>query len=338
MSGLSTVYKYQYDDTGVSPTNLIANESRTFIASDPSVFVPNEGLFYGDSLVITNGGTTLTKGIDYDLEVLDAHFTAATGKAVYAGVKRLSAAMLGTISVTYQCLGGPEGEANSFVLALKEAIDNAVANPTVVWADIQGKPSAFTPAMHRHYPSDLEDLDLLAQKFDDFVDAIVSVRFYKDSNHSLHNEILRLTALAGSLRNSINSISAMTGSVSDILALQNRLDNIAQEVSGNFPSVVSGTTAEVYSKPLADFDSISLAFSAASATYSLTFNIIIVKTGATVRYSVVNNLGTGGLTDDLNFIDFNSSEFLVSDTGPNLTINVTPTSDMAIKVKELYVL
>lgn len=336
MSALSSVYKYQYDDSGVSAANLITNETRTVIASDPTVFVPFEGLYYSESLVVRNGGTTLVRGVDYEVEAFDDYFTARTGKGVYGGIKRLSAAMLGTISIDYQCLGGPEGQANSFVLSLKEAIDNAIANPSVDWNDIINKPSAFTPAQHKHYPSDLEDLDLLAQKFDDFIDAIVSVRFYRDSNHSLHNEILRHVAVSGSLRNSINAIAAMTGTANDILDLKNRLDGISREVTSNI-ALVTGVPAEVYSIPQADYNSIvvGLLLVANDDSAVLKTDISVVRMGNINKYTLLNGNSHGGYDT---IVNPDSTDILISDTGPNLTITVTPKIDCKIVIKELEVM
>lgn len=333
MTTLGTAYKYQYDSSGVSSTNLINGESRTFITTDPSVFVPLEGLFYGTSVTILNGGTPLVLGTDYELEALEPHYTHVTGKAVYAGIKRLSASMLGTIEITYQCLGGPEGVSNAFVTSLKEAINNAVSNPTVNWSDIVGKPSAFVPSSHKHYPSDLEDLDLLAQKFDDFIDAIVSVRFYKDSNHSLHNEILRLTAVVGSLRNSVNSIASITGVSSDITNIIDRLDNINREVDA-VGVITTGATIE-----LASFDMTGFIGAQVTFVFKLTDNTVaqkvtmdIINNGADIEYSLSNVIATNST------LIVEESDFILTDTGATFRISVNAADDFQYVTKINYVL
>lgn len=333
MTTLSSIYKYQYDITGVSAANLVVAESKTVLASNPSVFVPNEGLFFGDSVVITNGGTTLTLGVDYELEGMDPFQTAKTGKPVYGGIKRLTGAMIGTLSVTYQCLGGAEGVANSFIEALIDAINNATNNPTVNWADIIGKPTGFTPAAHRHYPSDLEDLDLLAQKFDDFVDAIVSVRFYKDSNHSLHNEILRLTALCGSLRTSINSIAAVSGALADIQALEDKINNFPKLLDSTV-SISTGVATNVININKNDFTNIRYLITIASAdgSKSAAHTLDVLKGDNDISPIIISsNIINGGVVD-VN----NPSEWLDQDIANSFRLSITPPEDVTIKIKTLY--
>lgn len=337
MSALTSVYKYQYDDTGVSPTNLITNEERTFSAADPTVFILNEGLFFSESVVITDGSNELTEGIDYEFVVLDAHFTYATGKGVYAGIKRLSSALLGTCYVTYQCLGGPEGQANSFVMSLKEAIEAAIANPNISWSDIQNPPTLFEPSRHRHYPSDLEDLDLLSQKFDDFVEAIVSVRFYKDSNYSLRNDIMRLTALSGSLRNSINAIAAISGTANDIINIQNRLNAISEEVRARLNNLPAQSTTEIYSRRLSEFDAISLIIILKSDDLTHSFKVNVVKLDEKISVSYSDFISTEDESRNSEIVSLGSGDLLMSDTGADFKINITPKVATNVVIKELYV-
>lgn len=327
---LGSAYKYQYDDTGKLAANLISAEAKTVTATDPSVFVPDEGLFFGESLVVMNGASVLTKGVDYELTAMDGFYTQATGKAVYAGIKRLTGAMIGNLTIRYQCLGGAQGQGTALIKQLKEAIDNAIANPMVNFGDIIGVPATLPPGMHRHYPSDLEDLDLLAQKFDDFVDAIVSVRFYKDSNHSLHNEILRLTALLGSVRNSVNSIAATTGLASDVQLLKDAIENISKVVTTQ-GTTNSGLTSEVFSVPLADFNSLRLTLSAVATDGSAAqvVNIVAVRDGTNpIEVAFPDSVMTNNLLD--------LSNILVTDTGGNFKISVTAPTGIDWKTKLIY--
>lgn len=324
---LGSAYRYQYDDSGISSANLIANEAKTVLATDPTVFVLNEGLFYEAGLVIIKGGTPLVKDVDYELVAMDAFYTSETGKGVYAGIKHLTSNMVGDLSITYQCLGGPQGNATILVSQLKEAIDNAIANPSIDFGDIIGVPSTMVPGKHKHYPSDLEDLDLLAQKFDDFVDAIVSVRFYKDSNHSLHNEILRLVSLVGSLRNSINSIAAVSGTVDELNALIDKVDSIYSSSNSN-GSINAGNTSEIISQDSSKFNSYEakVVLLTDDGTSVQDFVILAVNNGTDISYSLSSSMVSGSTI-------ITESDLTFSDAGAMFKVQLTSPEDITYKVK-----
>lgn len=327
-------YRYQYDQFGNSPDNLVTGEDRTLTSSNPSVIVPLEGLFFGDSLVIKNGGTTLVLGTDYELEAYEAYESHNSGKAIYAGIKRLSSAMNATITLEYQCLGGPQGVANAFVKSLTEAINNAVSNPTVNFNDLIGVPTAIAPAAHKHKPSDLEDLDLLAQKFDDWVAVITATRFYKDSNLNLRQEIDRVAAMLGSMRNSINAITAITGAATDIANLQNKIENISREATTEDTATAS-IAEDIYTIPVSSFSSLGLRVTVKanddSASVSFTMNAVRAGTDINITYIDASFVGAEDAV-----VELGTSDVVVTDASNTLTVTITPKVDASYTVKELY--
>lgn len=163
----TTLVKYSYDATGVSPDNLVVNESHTISASTSRAFALNYGPFYGASVVITkvSDGSTLTRNVDYKLGFLQVSATEDTGMEVCACVIILDDTLTGELLATYQVVGGKYS-------SYQEAIELAIAllegdTRQIEWANIKNKPEEFAPAAHWHSVYDLygmgDQIDMLEQ-------------------------------------------------------------------------------------------------------------------------------------------------------------------------------
>lgn len=221
MSGAETVYRYQFDKTGNSPANLIVSEPHTITPGMP-IIVANEGLFYADTLVVEKSGTQLTESSDYKFVSLDKYATALTGLSAVAAIE-MDGSHSGTVNLTYQCVGGPEGHPMSLVRDLLDAIA-LVSSGSVTWSQVlPTAPAAFPPSLHSHYPSDLSDLDMLASLLRELTEALSGDRVLRNTGNDLSEKYERLLRVLSQQRNSINTITSGIGSGEAINLIQQQL-------------------------------------------------------------------------------------------------------------------
>lgn len=218
-------FKYAFDQFGTNPDNKLIDEEHEFNANDVHVVQSIHGLFYAESLVLIDeaSGNTLTLGADYQLTGFDFNVTAKTGKTVAAGAALIDTNFVGTIKLTCQLVGGPEGQASEAANNLARAIDAALANPSVDWVNITNRPAYFPPELHRHNPADLDDLDKISDSFRELTVALRDRRPFHDSLHNVVEQQERMLQLIAQLRKGINSIVAVTGSAE-------QLDSIEEEI------------------------------------------------------------------------------------------------------------
>lgn len=226
MSSL-TLFKYQYDKTGTSASNLIQNEVHDFATPRLTPIPLKEGAFYTESIVVQEVGTEiiLVKGVDYKFQSIEPYLTAASGKEVAGAIQLTNTSFIGSIRVTYQCVGGPEGYANSLILDLIEAINSTSENPTISWANIIGKPQRFPPELHSHPLSIFTGLEALTQALDDVTNAIVNSKPMIGTNQNLLEQIDGILRVQAQMQNAINRISLNVGSTTLLNQLQQRIEN-----------------------------------------------------------------------------------------------------------------
>jgi len=224
---LLTLFKYQYDKTGTSASNLIANEVHTFTTPRLVPIPLKEGAFYTESIVVQDltTGLILTKGVDYTFQSLEPYLTAAAGKEVAGAIQLTSTTFIGSINITYQCVGGPEGYANSLILDLIEAINSASDNPSIPWANIIGKPQRFPPELHSHPLSIFTGLEALTQALDDVTNALVNSKPMLGTNQNILEQIDGILRVQAQMQNAINRISLNIGSTTLLNQLQERIKN-----------------------------------------------------------------------------------------------------------------
>lgn len=248
MSNLyQTAYKYQFDPTGARPTNRIADEDHIVLAGKHHLpFVLLEGVFYSDSVEIKKEDGSFMGPTDYHFIGMEEEVTGITGLSTAGGLVIDDTSYVGNIEVTYQCVGGPEGNSTSMIRSLEQAIRDALANPTINFNQIEGLPATYPPSLHRHHPKDLEDLDLIKQAFDDATNALVNSRPLGTSALNFQEQINRLWRALSYQRNSINDIVSINGSGSRLAAVEALLskdetipDYIKGDLVANNPVVVN---------------------------------------------------------------------------------------------------
>ena len=101
--------RYTFDETGTNPDNLVRNEAHTLANKKYRAISPYHGIFYTDSLVITDVASEqiLIKGKDYVFAELHQDLTRHTGKEIAGLAIVINQSVSGSVRITYQCVGGP---------------------------------------------------------------------------------------------------------------------------------------------------------------------------------------------------------------------------------------
>lgn len=143
------------DLTGTNPDNLIENEPHVLSNKSIRSISPKLGPFFGEGVVIMDGGVALQRGVDYQLVELHQETTLLTGREIYSVILIISPHVSTEVTVTYQALGGLYSltGSNTVIANLYESIRND--NRPVDWKQVFNKPSEFNPTNHRHLLEDL---------------------------------------------------------------------------------------------------------------------------------------------------------------------------------------
>lgn len=149
------------DLTGSALSNLVQSEVHAIGPVGTRAFPLNYGLFYRDSLVVTDLATNLplTEGTQYYPTQMDLDSSLQAGQEVDAVVIIVDTTVSANVSVTYQALGGP----NSLNSALTQTAVSAlnINDAAVTWASVTNKPKDYAPAPHVHQAGDVFGMEYL---------------------------------------------------------------------------------------------------------------------------------------------------------------------------------
>jgi hypothetical protein len=137
-----------FDSTGNSPLNLILAEYRPLETPSDRIFIPSHGPFYTKSLIVTNGGTPLVRGVDYECILFYKEATSVSGKEVGCGIKIIRTGIL-NVNIDYQVVGGQFQFVFPVLKLLMENLGDNLIQP-IIFNEIIGKPDTFPPSAHRH--------------------------------------------------------------------------------------------------------------------------------------------------------------------------------------------
>lgn len=137
-----------FDPTGNAPLNLILAEHRFLAVPNDRIFIPSHGPYYTKSLIVTNGGTPLVRGVDYECILFYKEATLATGKEVGVGIRIIKTSIT-DVRIDYQVVGGKFQFVFPVLKQLMESLGDELINP-IIYNEIIDKPEAFPPAAHRH--------------------------------------------------------------------------------------------------------------------------------------------------------------------------------------------
>lgn len=165
--------QYPFDDTGLSPVNVVSDELHTVTElnyRDFHFIVPQFAPFFETGFVVehlseTNTKTTLVAGVDYTfaLEYLGA--TRALGTPVYGGITLASRIVTGVINLkSYQTVGGIWIANRDLVL---KALSDLVYNPRITtWDLVTNVQQIFPPSPHRVKTDDLSGMREVVMSID----------------------------------------------------------------------------------------------------------------------------------------------------------------------------
>lgn len=148
----STVYPL--DPTGSLASNKILAEPQVLTAANGSKFrmlVPTYAPYFEASVVMTitdptGGVKTMVNGVDWYAGYIFLSASRACASPVGGAIVIMDATLVGTLSITYQTLGG---DYTLDLNTLTELVANAVINPVITsWEDITGLPTNYPPVDH----------------------------------------------------------------------------------------------------------------------------------------------------------------------------------------------
>lgn len=199
---------HTYDPTGNAVTNLVVEEEHDLTNATAMILVAEGGLFYTNSMIVRVIATNaiLTLGTDYGFEGFDAEITALSGMECACAVYFKDETLSGLVTLTYQAVGGMEGEAGAFIAQLRDKI-SLINIRAITWADIIDKPATYPPAPHPHnLLTDMSGLNTLSTIMRSIYTALVDSRLPELSGLNLSDRLDKMLALLTNQRNDLNSI------------------------------------------------------------------------------------------------------------------------------------
>lgn len=325
-----SLIRYPFDPNASLSTNKITLEPYEFTATGVHVLVSKNGLFYTDNnCVLKNSatGVDLVEGVDFDWVSIDSDITALTGRQAVAGAQLKNLTFAGTILLTAQLVGGPEGTLSRLVSELNDTIKAAGDSITVDWAAIQNKQSHYPAQLHTHPIEELEGLDRIADSFADVAQALKNRRPTYASLQSVIEQQDRTIMLLGQFRKSLNSLIAVTGSAQQIVDVKKEVENIASRVDKRGSSL-QGFSSTLGVWTLGSFSRITamVIFNASGKTHSV--QVDIASDGSSTQYTRSNEMFTQGSLFSLN----------VPESSGDIRLELTPTESGTHLVKWLTVI
>ena len=141
-----------YDPTGLALTNLIISEVHPineYTLLNLNLIIPNAGPIFLIGLMVTHtdtlGVTTvMTEGNDYTMSMLYDAATMTMASPIYGGLFILNSTLTGTITISYQSLGGP------WVMSRSDIVNSLLNNnfdPRVIFFDSVAVTAPTFPAL-----------------------------------------------------------------------------------------------------------------------------------------------------------------------------------------------
>ena len=307
--------QYQFDPTGLSPDNHVANELHQLTNSTARAFTVEGGTFYTTHTVVRMAATgTILTTVQYQFIGFDPEMTALTGLSVAAGIAITDEVISGDVIVTTQLVGGTEGINSSLVLELNAKLDS-IGNTSVPWGKLLDVPEFFPPIPnHPHSITDLTELDRIRNALEAMTDSLTSNRVIPDSLGTLNNKIDRTLALIAIQRNDINLLGL----------LANRLRTIESQYDDYNATQVALDAAFSYIDPNGTVDLTALtALAQGNETGLVDANGLIgeLTTTLTDLVATVEALGVTALSEQLSTLQSSFDQT----QSPNVSTVIHPT-------------
>lgn len=203
----------QYDKTALASTNLVTGEIHALPNTVGAVITTDQGLFYSKSLIVTAlpSNTTLIQGTDFTLVGFDPINTKNSGFQTWAGIQIINNTISGNISLSYQAVGGIEGDNRPILLKIQTLLQAPLTD--ISFWQVANKPAQYTPdPNHLHSISDLDGVSGVRFYAESIYDALVGKRPPINSGLNIANKIDNLTNLISQLSLRVNGTQATVNS------------------------------------------------------------------------------------------------------------------------------
>jgi len=208
---------HAFDETGLLPENKITNEERVLPNYVIRGLVAKFGSFYTDSFLMRDALGNIVSQDKYHFGLFNELITEKTGKTVAAAVIVLDSTVQSPVYIDYQCVGGPYGVSNEYIIDLFNQINND--NRPVSWPNILGKPDHYKPSHHLQDIGDLYGAEYFVAALDRLKNAVLM------GDNASHDEIFKI------IDNNVHAINdtindAVTNINITINNLKDYVDNI----------------------------------------------------------------------------------------------------------------
>jgi hypothetical protein len=329
-SASSTIYPE--DPTGSLASNKITGEQQTLspVASTTTKFrliVPTYAPFFVGTDVVTltdpqGNVTTLTRFKDYYPSYVFISASRACALPIAGGLTFLNNNLVGTLSLTYQTLGG---NWTLDINTLTDIVANATVNPiTVSWEDVTDLPEIFPPVNHIWDVEDMVGADDIVSAIDAITDSVLQGGQQGLAEHEAdHNNPhvttaaqvgaytttqsdANLAAASATLNSNINTVQSNLNAHEvnyanphQVTATQVGLGNVQNYAIATDAQAVAGTAANLYMTPRGVLLAMNAGPSSALNIHKLDYTNPHQVTAAQVGLGNVQNYATAGSTDTL---------------------------------------
>jgi hypothetical protein len=166
-------YRYDVDETGINPNNLVENEPQTLAARVYRAIAPKYGAYFTRSLRVWDALTRreLRKEIDYKCLDIVGLPSARNNNEICSTILIIDKSCSPSVLITYQALGGPYERSFPGIITL---IENVYSDSrAALWESVIGKPGSFNPTDHMHDFGDIIGLEYVINAMERIRQAIL---------------------------------------------------------------------------------------------------------------------------------------------------------------------
>lgn len=147
------IVKLDLDISGTNQSNKILDEPHSLSNKPVRSVASSFGPFFAESLIVKDNANILQRGIDYQIVELHQEATLKYGKEISSVILIINSQVSGTVSITYQALGGHYCYDDTAIANMYQSV--ITDNRAVDWSNVLDKPVEYPPAVHRHLLEDL---------------------------------------------------------------------------------------------------------------------------------------------------------------------------------------
>jgi hypothetical protein len=189
MATAVAITKYPFDPTGRLASNLVSGEQHALTGVTGHsfyFFIPQYAPFFEEGLIVTyktlNGETrTLVKGVDYYPTHYFLGASRSCNKPIYSSISILNRALVGTVTLRYQTLGGEWiKDAN----VISEVLADRIHNPRITtWEQVVDMPALFPVVDHAWNLVDMVGMSKVVEAINLMSDKILQAGSSLSSQH-----------------------------------------------------------------------------------------------------------------------------------------------------------